>query len=143
MECMKNSVKKYSISLAAAFLGAALVAAYTSKDAMMEKTRETGTDIHNRTIAASLKNSHLFNTTIPESRTESHFSLLSFSLRTVRREEQAKNTSTPIVCITETGGWRVPFSNNALVSSSSACSIGYKAASNRLQLNQPEYAFRY
>jgi hypothetical protein len=111
------------------------------RDKTMECTQETAASIHSEAIADGEKRSRLFNATIPAGDTERRYTLLSFSLRSIRKE--AQDSTAPIVCITETGGWRIPFTTTAYAASSSACAIGNNMDNPFFTTNLPEYAFRY
>ena len=80
---------------------------------------------------------------IPSGNTERHFTLLSFTLRSIRREAQPLQDAPPITCITETGGWRVPFTKFAYAATSSACAIGNNMHNPFFSTNLPEYALHY
>ena len=142
MECMKTQQKPDYKPLAITFLSAALFTIYMGQDQTMEWTQETAASIHSEAIAEGEKRSRLFSAAIPAGDTERHFTLLSFSMRSVRKEAQAQDGTAPIMCITETGGWRLPFTTTAYAASSSACAIGHNMDNPFFRTNLPEYALR-
>jgi hypothetical protein len=126
--------------LAITFLSAALFTAYMGLDQTVEWTQETAASIHSEAIAEG-ERSRIFNATTPFSNTE-QIGMLSFSMRSVRKEIQMQDSSAPIMCITETGGWRLPFTTTAYAASSSSCAIGHNMNNPFFRTNLPEYALR-
>jgi hypothetical protein len=143
MEYMETQQKPDYKPLAITFLSAAVFTVYMGQEKTMEWTQETAASIHSEAIADGEKRSRIFNAAIPLGDTERRFTLLSFSLRSVRKEAQAQDNAAPIICVTETGGWRLPFTTTAYAASSSACAIGYNMNNPFFSTNLPEYALRY
>lgn len=142
MEYMKTQQKPDYKPLAITFLSAAVFTVYMGQEKTMEWTQETAAIIHSEAIADGEKRSRIFNAAIPGD-TQRRFTLLSFSLRSVRKEAQAQDNAAPIMCVTETGGWRLPFTTTAYAASSSACAIGDNMDNSFFRTNLPQYALRY